>query len=86
MKKIFFLVVGVIFLVSFVSASFGLDNTDVPSLRDPIITSTSTTNTTSVNNSLYWMGMGAINTTQMENNGGTLNINKIKSYKFNKKH
>jgi len=85
-KKIFFLVVGVIFLVSFVSASFGLDNTDVPSLRDPIITSTSTTNTTSVNNSLYWMGMGAINTTQMENNGGTLNINKIKSYKFNKKH
>ena len=86
MKKIFFLVVGVIFLVSFVSASFGLDNTDVPSLRDPIITSTSTTNTTSVNNSLYWMGMGAINTTQMENNGGTLNINKIKSYKFNTKH
>lgn len=64
MKKILFLLL--IFCIGFITSQ-GLI---------PPVGYTSPTNFTNatVNDSLYWMGMGAINTTQMEDNGGTLNL------------
>ncbi len=49
------------------NSSFGV-NMEAPAV------STFNNNTATVNDSQYWMGMGAINTTQMEDNSGTLNI------------
>jgi len=74
--KIIFLMLFILINFQFVSANFGFDNTDIPSLR---ITQNVTTITTynSINNtnsSDYWDNIDTINTTQMENNNGVLNI------------
>ena len=48
MNKLFFIVVGTILLISFTSASFGFDNTDIPSLRDATSASASSSNFTNL--------------------------------------
>ena len=73
-KSLIFLV-GILFLFSltFVSAEFGYDNPNLPKVtREPPAVITFNNVTGSVNSSVYWNGMNAINTTQMENSGGVL--------------
>ena len=74
-NRFFIFIVISIFLMGFSFAAFGFDNENLPKVtREPPTVITFDNVTGSVNSSIWWNGMNAINTTQMENNGGVLNI------------
>ncbi len=74
-NKFFIFLFLSIFLVSSVYAGFGFDDPNLPKVtrEDPTLI-TFNNITGSVNSSTYWNGMNLINSTQMENNAGVLNI------------
>ncbi len=71
---VLFLIVLII-SINLVSSEFGFDDPDLPKVtREPPAVITFNNDTGSVNTSNFWDGLDTINSTQMENNGGVLNI------------
>lgn len=75
-KLFVILLVFFLFLFVYGVTAFDYNNPNLPRLESlkPITTTTNIFNNLSSNSSIYWQNMNAINTTQMENNGGVLNI------------
>ena len=71
---VLFLIVLII-SINLVSSQFGFDDPDLPKVtRDPPTVITFDNDTGAVNTSDLWDGLDIFNTTQMEDNGGVLNI------------
>ena len=70
-----FIFLFLLILTPFVSSQFGFDNPNLPEVtRDPPTVITFNNVTGSVNSSSFWDNLDTFNTTQMEDNAGTLNI------------
>ncbi len=79
-RKIVFSIIALFLIVSIlsinlVSSQFGFDDSNLPRVtRDAPAVITFKNDTGSVNSSDFWDGLNEFNTTQMEDNGGVLNI------------